>query len=479
MDNVSMLHSKAGLYLAIRYGLGILVSCANMFVLTRWIGPHNYGLFVTVLGLTAFLATLARAGIDTYLIRAEFEPDERVYSIATTLIMSFSLLLVGVGVSVVPLLTRWYGNHEFLLPYLVTLLTVPLAGLAGPPTAKLERELNFRAVASIELGGQILALLVSVTLAWLSFGVWAPVAGLLAWQLCAASGALIMAKLKLRPAFDIAATRRMISFGFGYSASLRVWQLRFLVNPLLVGRFAGTEAVAFVALAMRVAEGLGFIRIAAGRLAIASLSRLRPDRNRFQSTLQRALELQILSLGPLFCIFVLVAPVVFPVALGVRWMISLQVFPFVATGVLVNSLYNLQASGLFVLGEQWIVLRAYILHVLLLTLGAFLLLPGLGIVGYGCAELCACAAYAAFHVRANRMAEVSYRKLGRLVFAFLPPLFSLLMRGAWRFAFWIPVIMVAGSAIWDHIRKAPSRPNEPSAVAHASIPALSSDFFDA
>src|SRR5437899_10412234 len=118
-DDVSMLHSRAGLYLVIRYGLGILVSCANMFVLTRWIGPHDYGLFVTALGLTAFLATLARAGIDTYLIRTELEPDDRTYSTATTLILSFSLVLVALGVSVVPLLTRWYGIDEVLLPYLL------------------------------------------------------------------------------------------------------------------------------------------------------------------------------------------------------------------------------------------------------------------------------------------------------------------------------------------------------------------------
>jgi PST family polysaccharide transporter len=477
--DVSMLHSRAGLYLAIRYGLGILVSCANMFVLTRWIGPHDYGLFVTALGLTAFLATLARAGIDTYLIRAEVEPDDRAYSTATTLILSFSMALVGFGISVVPLLTRWYGSHEFLLPYLVTLLTVPLAGLAGPATAKLERELNFRAVASIELGGQILALLVSVTLAWLKFGVWAPVAGLLAWQVCAASGALILAKLQLRPTFDVVVARRMISFGFGYSASVRVWQLRSLVNPLLVGRFAGAEAVAFVALAVRVAEGLGFIRIAAGRLAIASLSRLRQNRNRFQSTLQRAMKLQIFSLGPLFCLFVLLAPIVFPVALGARWAVSLQVFPFVATGVLVNSLYNLQASALFVLGEQWIVLRAYALHVLLLALGTLLLMPRLGIVGYGCAELCACAAYSAFHVHANQAAGVSYPKLGWFVFAFVAPLFSLLTRGGWSFAFWIPLVLVAGSAIRDHIRKAPLLSDEHREVAGASIPSLSSEFFDA
>ncbi|MGC2194855.1 MAG: oligosaccharide flippase family protein, partial [Terriglobales bacterium] len=167
---VSILASRGGLYLGIRYGLGILISCGNMFVLTRWIGPHAYGLFVTALGLTSFLALLSRGGIDTYLVRAESPPDERTYSVATTLVMGLAIALLGTGAAVVPLLTRWYGSREFLPAYLATLLTIPLSALAGVPTAKLERDLNFRAIASIELGGQILALLVSVTLAWRGLG---------------------------------------------------------------------------------------------------------------------------------------------------------------------------------------------------------------------------------------------------------------------------------------------------------------------
>jgi hypothetical protein len=67
----------------------------------------------------------------------------------------------------------------------------------------------------------------------------------------------------------------MLAFGVGYTASQRTWQLRALVNPLIVGRFVGAEGVAFVGLAIRIAEGLGFLRTAASRLAVASLARLR------------------------------------------------------------------------------------------------------------------------------------------------------------------------------------------------------------
>ena len=73
---------RGGVYLMSRYGLGVLVSLGNMLVMTRWIGPHSYGLFVTAIGLVAFLSTLARAGVDVYLVRREAVPDDRMYHVA-------------------------------------------------------------------------------------------------------------------------------------------------------------------------------------------------------------------------------------------------------------------------------------------------------------------------------------------------------------------------------------------------------------
>ncbi len=439
--DLATLTTKAGAYLGVRYGLGVLVSFANMLVLTRWIGPHAYGIFVTALGLSGFLASLTRGGIDTYLVRAEKEPTADSYDIANTLVSGLSVILMLGGIGLIPLLTKWYAGREFVWPYLATLLTVPLAGIAGPATAKLERDLNFRAAAGIELGGQFLALIVAVVLAWRKCGVWAPVIGLMAWQFWAAAGALWAARLRPRFRFESGEARRMLSFGIAYSASLRVWQLRNLVNPLLVGRLVGAEGVAFVALAVRFAEGLGFIRNAAGRLAIATLSRLQHDRQRFQSVLESALTFQLWSLGPLLCGFAVIAPLAIPRMLGSRWLVGLEIYPFVAAGVLVNSVYNLQASALYVAGRQWLVLRAYALHICLLAGGTLLLVPLRGIVGYGWAEIFACGGYALLHVAGRRFARVSYQQLGWLAFVFLLPPFTLLFHNAWRALLWVPLLL--------------------------------------
>jgi O-antigen/teichoic acid export membrane protein len=422
------------------------VSLGNMLVMTRWIGPHSYGLFVTAIGLVAFLSTLARAGVDVYLVRREAAPDEHMYHVAGTLILSISVALTLIGAALAPLLIRWYSHGEFLPPYLLLLLTIPVIGLTGVPMAKLERELNFRNVASIELGGQFLGLLVGMTLAAIRSGVWAPVAGQIASQIATLVAACACSRFIPRFRFNARHAREMLTFGIGLVTSLRLWQLRTLVNPLLVGRFAGAEGVAFVALSIRIAEALGAVRLAAGRLALAALSRLQSKPEAFRRALQRTLELQVLMLGPLLCGFALLGPLILRYVIGIRWMPSLLVYPFVAAGVLINSVFNLQASALFVVGRHWTVLSSYSVHVALLGCGTLLLVPRFGIVGYGWAELLACAAYVLIYTRTIQIAALSYRKLLPWMIIFLSLLFAPSL-GHSR-ATWLWLILPASAVGW-------------------------------
>jgi len=428
--NLSDQSLRNGGFLAARYGLGMFVSLGNMLVLTWWIGPHAYGTFATAVGIAAFLASLARLGVDTYLVRSETSPTVRSYQVAGTLTMIVSLLIVAGGIAISPLLARWLQTREFVLPYLALLLCVPAAGLSGIPTAKLERELNFRAVAGIELCGQLAGLLVSATLAWRGARVWAPVCGQLAWQMSSLAGACFYAKYLPKLNFEWNEARQMFRYGLGLTASLRVWQLRTLVNPLLVGRIAGPDAVAFVAFAIRIAESLGSVRLAAGRVTVASLSRVQNDTDKFRSLLERAQRVQLITLGPLLCAVALLGAWPARHVLGLRWMPSLAVYPYVAAGVLINSVYNLQASAMFVLGRQWRVFQVYAAHVALLAVATVVLVPRAGIAGYGWAELLACFAYLLMQRKPYEQTGVSYRKLAPLLGTFTGLLFAPLVGAA-------------------------------------------------
>src|SRR5258706_1886112 len=227
-------------YIAARYGCSALVNAGNVFVLTWWIGPRAYGAFISAVGITTFLSSIARVGLDTCLVRAEEAPTRKDYDTASTLILAISILLGILGGLALPLLTRWLPDHTFALPYLVLLVTIPLIGLAGPPMAKLERALQFQDVAKIEFGGQLAAFVVSTGMAWRGLGVWAPVAGHVNWQLFVLVAVKRVSGWSPHLGLDQACARRMIGLGLEFSTSVRLWQLRMLLYPLIVGRLLRT-----------------------------------------------------------------------------------------------------------------------------------------------------------------------------------------------------------------------------------------------
>ncbi|PYX91151.1 MAG: hypothetical protein DMG71_20875, partial [Acidobacteria bacterium] len=153
---------------------------------------------------------------------------------------------------------------------------------------------------------------------------------------------------------------------------------------------------------------------------------------------------------PLLCAFALLGPISVPRFMGLRCMPSLQLYPFVAAGVLVNSVFNLQASALFVVGEQWVVLKAYGSHVALLALGTFVLIPRFGLAGYGWADLAACAGYVFLQAGLSRVIGISHRKLLPWVVAFTAPLFAHYVPHAWSVVLYLPLLamLMAFSRRW-------------------------------
>ena len=480
LASVSSLSQRGVAFIAARYGASSLVQVGNVLVLTWWIGPRAYGAFVTAVGITTFLSSITRMGLDTHLVRCEEAPTREDYDTAFTLILSISLLLCLLGGLALPLLNLWLHDRSFAVPYLVLLATIPLIGLAGPPLAKLERALAFRDVAQIEFGGQLSAFLVSAILAWRGFGVWAPVAGHVMWQMFVLVGAQRISGFIPRISFRLSRTREMINFGLGFSASVRIWQLRNLVNPLIVGRLLGTEAVAFVALAVRAVEALAFVRTAVGRVAIAALSRMREDPERCREMMQKGARWQLFALGPAFCLLALLGPPFLPQLMGARWASVLLVFPFLAAAALTNSIFVLEASALFVEGRQWVVTHAYLWHIVIFVFGTFTLLPKLGIVGYGWAELAACVPYAILHHELRRSLRISLTGIVPWLAAFVAALLSTVFASSLRWMLWLPLVVVVSGQLcgWAAHRffgpRSPKKAPEWVWSAHTQPPTASS-----
>ncbi len=377
---------RGGAFIAVRQALGMVLSLIGVLFVTRIIGPAEYGLFAAAFGIVAFLANIGTWGVDVYLIRKSEDPAREEYDQAFTL-----LLTCGVVVAVLVFSMRNLLTQSLHMPGLSPVLSVPAI-------VQLDRNLRFKTVAYTELISQALNYAVSVPLALKGYGAFAPALGQLVQAATLLGSAYWAVQFKPRFHADAKLVRNMLSYGLSYSSSIWIWQVRGLINPVVVGRFAGAQGVGIVAFAIRLAEVLSFAKAATWRVAMAALAKLGGDRSRLRSSIEEGMRLQALAVGVPLALFALVAQFTLRLVFGPRWDAALVVFPFVAIGYLCNAMFNLHSSVLYLLRKNMRVTYFHLVHVGVLATAALVLVPRFGYIGYGLAEIAALSSYFVVHV---------------------------------------------------------------------------------
>src|SRR5947207_4871057 len=247
---------RGSAYLSFRLLAGAIIGIIGISLLTRFIGPANYGVFTAAHAILVYIITTTECGIGVYLIRLNRDEPEK-FCQAFTLLMLFSLAGVILGVVLAPLLGRFFKLHEMQTAVLALTCGLPVVHAVRVPMSRLERALDYKRVAVIELIGNVAFYVVALPLGYRGAGVVAPLAGWWAQQL-AELVQVYGTGYRPRLVWNSASMRQMLSFGVPYSMSQIVLALRDLANPLVVGRLLGVAAVGYVALALRIVQQLGF-----------------------------------------------------------------------------------------------------------------------------------------------------------------------------------------------------------------------------
>lgn len=433
---------QGGFYLAVRQGMGMLIGLVGVLMITHAIGPEQYGLYASAFGLFYYLQNVSQLGVGVYLVRqaevteAAEAKDTNLYHQAFTLLLLVSLVGIGLSLLGMPLLAVWMKIEGFDAIAQALSLSLPIVLLSQVPLAKLERELLYKEVAGIELVGQLGYFMTALPIAFQGGGAWSLVAG---WWIQQASMFILffwVAQYRPRLCWQPKLIQQMLSYSVGYSASFWVWQLRSLVNPLLVGRFLGAEAVAYVALASRMVELLGFVKSATYRLSIAALARLQGDRSRLSKAITEGMGLQVMAIAPFLVVVSWLGPLLLPLVFGPKWSPAMLVYPFIAVSLLANAVFNMHSSALYALNRNWEITIFHIVHIALFAVTSILLIPKLGLIGYGWAEIATIPSYLVIHAYLLRdLQSPNYQFAGLLAIAFGIALFP------YQLGWWVVLVL--------------------------------------
>lgn len=440
---------RSGVLLGFRQFVGICLSFVGLLLATRVIGPTAYGSYVTAFSIHQFAVTVAQLGVEAYLVRGTWQIEEREYDVASS-----ALLLIGCAIAVfeatcVTRIGALLGAGQHLSTLWVFALSLPFQLVTASPLARLDRSLEFGRVAAVELTSLISYYLVAAPLALQGWGAWSLATGWLVQQTLSCILYHVAAGWLPRPAWDNAVLKRMLGYAISYSVAGWLWQVRGLVNPLIVAPLLGVEAVGFVNLAARIVEVLTFTKNVIWRISIASFARLQDDRRKLTGVIGEGSELQTIAAGLPLVLFSGLGPEITHVVLGARWAPAQEMFPFIAVASLTQSLFALHNSALSVLKRNWQIAIFCLAHVALLAIAAAVLVPLYGLYGYGYAEMIAAGAYIILDLETRRT-------IGAISYRFALPWYAvmalvLLVRpfGPWSVA--IPFVVLAWPGTWSRL----------------------------
>ncbi|BCW96164.1 MAG: lipopolysaccharide biosynthesis protein [Fimbriimonadales bacterium] len=374
----------------------VILGLLGALFLTRIIGPANYGLYNSVAAIFTYMVTIGKMGVNIYLVRERRDAPLELFHLAFWWLLGYGLLLTIIIGGLMLALGHYWVRTEGFIPVLLTLLGgLPLALVSAVPLALLERELDYRKTALVEIGAQVAFYCAAIPMALTGFGVWAMVAGFWASQLVTVAGFFTASRYRPRHYWNRAELRPMLRYGFSVALSDWVHQLQNLAPSMLLLPLAGSEAVGYVALARRFISMLTFVKETASRLSIPAFARIQDDTTRLLRAIQEVIQLQTLALGALFAAFAAAGLFILPYVLGERWNIPslLMVFTLMGTRTLIGALFSIHASALMVRKQARLVLNANTVYIILLFLITYIGLvispPEYRLLVFNCADLLA------------------------------------------------------------------------------------------
>lgn len=426
----------------VREGLGVLIRLGGVLVVTRLIGPRDYGLYVTAAAVAAVFTAVAQLGVGVNLIRQSAPLDAHAYNRAFSFLLLTSGVVVLVGLGGTFLAQPYVGETQVLDPLRVLLVVIPTTALWVPAQARFERAFRYRAIAYLELGGDLALYGTAVPVALAGLGVWAPVLGYAAWQVFLAIGGCAAARTLPRWEWSGSDAVSHLRFGSTYLMSTLTESAANLVNPIVVGRFLGPTGVGWVGLAIRLVSTLSFVVRASWRLSLVAIARVQQDQRRLRRGLEEGMALQLLVLGPVLAAFAIVAPAAVRLLFGRSWAPVAAVFPYLGLAGLVASVFHIPTMLLYSRGANAVVTTKRLVGLGLTAGLAVALVPGLGVVGFGLASIAGLASVVIIHRSAQSIVRFGYGRSLPWLVAFGPPLFFSLAPWPERLLLLAPVPLV-------------------------------------
>ncbi len=331
--------ARGGVVTAIAQAVRGVSEAAGTLLLARMLSPADFGLVDMIVSITGIIDMLKDFGLSTATIQRE-RIEHREVSALFWINVAMGLTLTVVTVIAAPIIALTYKRPELLELTLALSLSTLLGALSVQHIALLRRELQFEKLGIMDVACSVVATVTGVVAAMRGFGPWALVVRQLSRLGLQAIMSFVMCSFRPgRPRRTN--VRELLRFGTHLSGFQVVNYLERNLDNVLVGRFAGAEALGFYSKAYDLMRlPLNQVNGPAGSVAIPALSRLMNHPQRYRDAYRAVVTLLMLITVPLAPLMILSADWLIPAVMGDQWAGAVRVFQVLALTLFTKPLAN-------------------------------------------------------------------------------------------------------------------------------------------
>lgn len=381
-------------------------------VVARQLMPEDYGLMAILTVFVTLGLVVVDSGFSQALIRAT-KPSKEDYLSVFLLNLLISFVLYGGALLAAPAMARFFGQPLLAEIAPVLFLILPINALCVIQQALCARRMRFDSLSKVVFISNLVSGAVAVGMALMGWGVWSLVAQRLVAM--AVKALLLWVATGWRPqgAFRGESLRRMAPFSLRLLATDLIATLYNNVAQLFLGKLYSTQLLGYFNQGQKLKDlPVSALQQSLQSVTYPALSRIKEQPDRLSESYRQLMVVISALLFPVMAGMVAVAPDLFRLLLGERWMPTVPYFEILTLTGLFLPLASVAYNLLKVAGDGRLIVRLELLKRGVMTLLLALTIPlGAKAIAWGMV-LMALWEWAANSWVAARFAPLSLRAFG-------------------------------------------------------------------
>src|SRR3972149_5912588 len=342
------------------------ISYLGSIMLARLLAPEIFGVFAIVSFIITFFAFFSDVGLGAALIQKKESLTPKDLAVTFTLQQILVVAVVLLIYAVSPLIAaRWALGEGGVWMIRIFSVSLFLTALIDMPSILLERRLKFGLLILPEIVEVVTFQVLAVGLAYLGFGVWSFIIGLLVRSFLGTLVLFWVSPWRPQFAWDLKIAKRLVSFGVPFQLNGFIATIKDAVMPIFAGAVSGAAAVGYLNWALTFSKLPILFMADIFRVTFPTYARIQGNKEVLAKAISKTIRFTNLFLFPAVFMLAATAKPIVTLIFTDKWLPALPAFYLPLLGILVVGISNTFMDTFWAMGKTKIAVKLLVIYTVL------------------------------------------------------------------------------------------------------------------